>query len=453
MEDQAWKGVWFLPLSPFRSTIAVLRQPAGPFADTISTLQLLDDFALLLPPSNAFPYIDLGLMAFRKGPAFESFHESLKRVLPFGSVEVAVDLVARTMDSSHVQVGLLPLHEGLPAQAFSDHSMAHNQDYYDRIDRLEQRLQGTSYGVSFFGYSTDAARLVRYLERVEKTAWGLKMFNPRIKVALFTNQENFVAGPPFDHIVRMANVDIKPACCKRNETWNILARVQYHKHSPFDFTVQIDSDRVIYDDISDLFELLADGWDLLGVSGGDLPNMDLGVLGYKKSPKVGTLLSAWVEKMKELKHEGIDDQYSFTRVRETVPGLKVGFLSPNWQMKYTPPKPLSHHSCNMGILSLCNVTYTMPINGPVKIAAGSYETLENLITRAHELNQNSDITRMYVHDLLDKRYIQVLSQAECDKVTRKQCTHPEFDWDLPMYDVLNITQAQGRFPGVKWKVD
>jgi hypothetical protein len=50
----------------------------------------------------------------------------------------------------------------------------------------------------------------------EKQLGGFKMFNLRIKGALFTNQENFVAAPPFDHIMRMANADINPA--ERNET-------------------------------------------------------------------------------------------------------------------------------------------------------------------------------------------------------------------------------------------
>jgi hypothetical protein len=293
-------------------------------------------------------------------------------------------------------------------QSYEAHTFFHHQAYHASLQRLEQRLQGRSYGVSFFGYSTDPTRLVRYIKDVEKTAWSLKMFNPRTKAVLFTNQ-GMAPRPPFDDVVQMQDEDIRPACCKRNETWNILARVQYHQHSPYDLTVQIDSDRAIYDDIGPLFELLAGEWDVLGVSGGNLPDVDLGVLGYEKNEKVQDLLSAWAAKMKQLKHEGVDDQFSFTRVRDTILGLRMGFLHPIWPMKYAPSKALSHALCNQRVLAVCNVTYTMVMNGPVKIEATGYKSLDGLIARASFLNKGADVPRMYIQYLLHGVNLQVTS--------------------------------------------
>jgi hypothetical protein len=448
---EVWNNKWsLLSFSPFQRTLAVLGHPATTCLNaSLGQLVLfLDDLDMLLPPSDTFPYIGLDFVVFRKGPRFQAFVNQVNKVLPLGSADIAVDLVARTLDSSSIHIGVVhACSRGAAPTPYHVHSASHHQAYHARLDRLHDQLQGRSYGVSFFGYSTDPARLTRYIKDVEKTAWGLKMFNPRIKAVLFTNQD-MAPMAPFDNVVRMRDEDIKPACCKRNESWNILARVQYHKHSPYDLTVQIDSDRVVYDDITHIFELLAGNWDVLGVSGGNLPDADLGVLGYKKGPKVLALLSAWAEKMKEFKHEGVDDQFSFTRVRNRIPGLEMGFLNPSWQMKYSPPKPLSHAVCNQHVMSVCNVTYTMVINGPVKIAAGSYTSLDALHARAHELNRDADVPRMYIRDMLENKYIQVLSQDECDTATRGQCKHPELDWEIPANDVLNSTQIRIRFPSV-----
>ena len=452
---QAWGKAWpLLPFSPFQRTLAVLGDPAVISAHLNSSLLLsfLEDFDILIPPSNEFPHVTLDFVAFSRGSRFQTFFNTVDKVLSLGSVDIVVDLVARVLKSSSAHIGVTHPHpEDATPISYHLYSASHHQAYEDRLDRLHQQLQGRSYGASFFGYSTDPARLARYLKDVEKTAWGLKMFNPRIKTVLFTNQV-MDPTPPFDDVVRMLDEDIKPACCKRNESWNILARVQYHQHSPYDLTVMIDSDRVVYDDISHIFELLAGKWDVLGVSGGNLPTVDLGVLGYKKGNRMLALFSAWAEKIKAMKHEGVDDQFSFRQVYRDIPGLEMGFLNPSWQMKYGPPKSLSHVVCNQQIMSVCNVTFTMIVNGPVKIAAGSYTSLNSLLARAHELNRDADTPRMYVRDLLRNKYIRVLSQEECDTATRGQCDHPEIDWSASGDDVLSSTQVRKKFPKVQWNV-
>jgi hypothetical protein len=336
---------------------------------------------------------------------------------------------------------------------FGEHSTQHRVEVA-RIDALHSRLEtlNLSCGVSYFGYSTDPERLVRYIAEVEKSAWGLKLFNPRTRVALFTNLP-MTPRPPFDDIVHMNDDDIKPVCCKRNASWNILARVEHHWQSPYNLTVQIDSDRVVHGDISPLFEWLADDYDVLGVSGGNLPDMDLGVFGLRKNERTEALLQAWVTKMKRLGHEGVDDQYSFTRVRDRIPGLRVGFLNPRWQMKYAPPRPFSHALCNNRHLSVCNVTHTLVMQGDVMIAAGSYTSLDKLISSTQSLNRKrSHSARVVVHDLVTDRYKEAATYEECVELTRNQCEHPELDWLLPDYDILNLTEIKNRYPTLNWDV-
>lgn len=335
---------------------------------------------------------------------------------------------------------------------YDDYMRFHRKDFYESQQRLKAQLRGFSYGVSYFGYSPDQQRVQRYISEIEKSAWGLKMFNPSVRVALFTNKP-MQPYPPFDDIVPMNDTDIGPVCCKRGEAWNILARVQYHLYSPYDITVQIDSDRVVYGDISHLFELLAsDKWDILGVSGGHLPTVDLGVFGMKKSVGFTALISAWVAKMREFKHEGVDDQYSFARVFNTIPNLRMGFLNPTWQLVYRPSGDQNGLMCLGTSLEVCNMTLSLVMAGPIMIGPGTLTTLDNQLSYRRELNKHMNTKRVFIRNLLDDSYFQATSKEDCDRLTRGQCNHSELDWNSPRYDVLDINQMKERFPRVDWNV-
>lgn len=534
-----------LSYSPFIRTL-VMPINTTTCADLMPVCSMLDHHDILVAPFLEAPYIDpTSTIAFRAGQGFNAFLDTLERILPFASDQVAVDLAMRTLDYDSIKVGVLPgnwrlrlFHHSYGSDAtfysfplsgdpvyaiegcgrkdlctwinghplssnrdggrilvmngtllskhnlldqaqcnlslsadicdqegmsqiaanepvsFWSHSIQHQREFeHTRALRSKLAAQGLSYGVSYFGYSTDPDRLVRYIAEVEKAAWSFKLYNPQTRIALFTNQP-MLPRPPFNDIVHMKDKDIKPVCCKRNESWNILARVQYHGQSPYNMTVQIDSDRVVHGDVSPIFEWLAADYDLLGVSGGGLPDVDLGVFGLRKNERTEALLEAWVAKMKQLGHEGVDDQFSFTRVRNSIPGLRMGFLNPRWQMKYTPPKPFSHALCNSRKLDICNVTHTLVMRGDVVIGTGSYLNLDQLISRTRTLNrEETRAARVFVHDLLTEKYVEAGTRDACMQLTRNQCDHPELDWDLDDYDVLNSGEVSRRYPNVDWRVN
>jgi hypothetical protein len=247
-------------------------------------------------------------------------------------------------------------------------------------------------------------------------------------------------APPFDDVVHIDDADITSTCCRRGESWNILTRVQYHKRSPYALTLQVDSDRVVCGDVSRLFELLeVGGWDFLSTSAGLLPVMDHGVIGMRHGPPLTALLTAWADKMVELGHEGRDEQTALALVRGTIPGLRTGFLAPSWQMKYAPAGGAGNEACAAAGLAACNMTHSLVMHGPVRIAAAELPTMEAQSSLCGWLNAEPARPRVFVADLLRARsYAVAHTPRECDALTRGQCGHPEVRWEPLPAEVLPV---------------
>jgi hypothetical protein len=109
--------------------------------------------------------------------------------------------------------------------------------------------------------------------------------------------------------------------------------------SPYLYTIQLDSDRTVYGDISPIFRLLQ-YYDLLGVSAGILPAFDNGVMAWAKRPMIDTSWERWKE---ELSKTGptLNDQPPLARAFDALPGIRVGALSPIYQGKFIPAQASS----------------------------------------------------------------------------------------------------------------
>ena len=304
---------------------------------------------------------------------------------------------------------------------------------------LADRLKGLSHGVVYFGYSLTPARVKRYVEEIEVAAWGVKRHNPDLNIALLTNDRSFTLRPPFSHVIYIADEDITLTGSRDGSSWNLYTRTLYLHQSPFDLSVQIDSDRIVCTDLTPLFEMLLE-YDFIGNSGGVLPTMDNGVMGWRKGPKWNALHEAWCKKMKEMKMEDIDDQEPLTRVRYSVPGLKMGITNPTWQLRYAPAL--------RGDRKKSEITHTLLMKGPVHIYSAAGGTLiEEQDGICHWANAEADRPRVFVNDRKKGGFQIVFSAEECDATTgqRGMCNHPELDWSKPYPEVMPVDEYLKRY--------
>ena len=292
------------------------------------------------------------------------------------------------------------------------------------------RYGDLSAGVAFFGYSTDYNRTLRYVAAIRQSAWSVKTKNPSLPIALFTNID-LAPSPPFSHVVRIADGDVElpPRVDRRGGGWNILTRVRYHDRSPFNLTVQIDSDRIVCGSLAPLFEHLASGWDFLSTSAGSFPLMDHGVIAMRAGPRLIILLHAWARRIIERGDEGRDEQQALVDVRDKIPGLKIGFAPPTWQAKYTPANNMGGEECLADTShSRCSIMHTLVLHGYIHIYSADPTTLDGSDGICRWANTAAPRPRVFVHDKLSGEYVTVFSKEECDRVTRNQCNHSELNW-------------------------
>ena len=289
---------------------------------------------------------------------------------------------------------------------------------------------GLSYGVTFFGYSSNAAKVHGYIAEIEAAAWGVKRYNPGLSIALFTNAP-LLPRPPFDHVVRIADADTvpPPSLHRRGSGWNILTRVRYHARSPYNLSLQMDTDRLACRDLSRVFHLLADGWDFLSTSAGSLPTMDHGVIGMRKSPALLALLQMWGDRMVERHDEGRDEQAALVDVRDKVPGLRMGFLSPSWQAKYYPANNTAGEKC-VSDRSLCRYQHTLVVEpGLPFLWSGGTTSLAGQEGTCAFLSTGVDRKRLYLWDAEGNiSHRAVFSSDECNAITGNLCHHTELFW-------------------------
>jgi hypothetical protein len=272
-----------------------------------------------------------------------------------------------------------------------------------------------SRGVVYFGYHQDANRSLQYVDAIGRSAKKLSEFNYGLQISIITNavispQQLALLG--ISSIIHIEEEHVHPG----RQWWT---RILYLNATPYDYTLAIDSDRIVCDDISAVFAHL-ESYDILGVSAGILPALDNGVLAFKKGPKFNQLISTWMDYQMKIGQFG-NDQPALGKAIDRLPLLVSGVLPPTWQAKFIPAQGQKWGAGT-------NASRTLVLHGSVKIVALD-ECPEIMVPAAKG-------PRVIALDVLQTpQYKCVYSQAECDAFLRGRCSHPELDWAFD-FDVM-----------------
>jgi hypothetical protein len=99
---------------------------------------------------------------------------------------------------------------------------------------------------------------------------------------------------------------------------------------------------------------------------------------------------------------------------ESLPGLRVGALSPSFQAKLIPAEGK--------LWGQARASRTLVLRGEVKIVAEPQEYCDLM-------NQNVSQPRMFVKDF-DGVHRLAFSQDECNRYLSNNCAFKEVDWEL-----------------------
>lgn len=314
-------------------------------------------------------------------------------------------------------------------------------------DTFRTMMGNSTYGVTYFGYSTDPSRVARYTAEIEAAAWGLKLHNPWLPVCLFTNAQ-IDPYPPFDHVVKIADDDVRPPPMleRRGSGWNILTRVRYHVRSPYEFTLQIDSDRIVCSQLTPIYQLLRNGWDFVSTSSGSMPTLDHGVIGMHHSPELHQLIRNWGNRMVERHDEGRDEQRALFDVRASVPGIRVGVMDPVWQIKFMPANHLGGEVCASN-KSACPFLHTLVANGKIHIYTTDAEGLDDQHGVCKFINAASDRPRLVTYNTNRGIFDFAFDKRECETKMPGFCKHREIRWE-PYPQVTAWDEYVLRYSGI-----
>ena len=159
----------------------------------------------------------------------------------------------------------------------------------------------------------------KYIQEALNSATSLKKHMPDISITLFCDKK--IDSELFDNIIEI-----------KNPEYGFIDKIKYIGKSSYDYTLFLDTDTYICDDISELFDLL-DKFDIAAAhdcqkstfAKNDLPKsfaeFNTGVLLFKKSQKVKKFLIDWgkiherksLENKNDINPKGKDlaDQHSF----------------------------------------------------------------------------------------------------------------------------------------------
>lgn len=270
-----------------------------------------------------------------------------------------------------------------------------------------------SRGVVYFGYHQDADRTMQYVETISRSAKKLYETNAGMNISVITNaaiSPQQWAALGFSSVVHIKEEHVYPG----RQWWT---RILYLNATPYDYTLAIDSDRVVCADISAVFTYL-ESYDILGVSAGVLPAFDNGVLAYKKGAKFNQLISTWIHYQEKTGQFG-NDQPSLGKAIDRLPMLTSGVLPPTWQAKFIPAQGQTWRGTN--------ASRTLVLHGSVKIVAGG---------ACSEIMKEDEAPRVIAHDIFQTpQFKRVHSEAECHAFLAGRCSHPELDWEFD-FDVM-----------------
>ena len=298
-----------------------------------------------------------------------------------------------------------------------------------------------SYGVQFtrrrgaiyFAYHQNFSRAMVFLYNAAASAKSLKKFHPNLHITLFSNlniSRSDLNGYGFDGQI----VIPIPAIIER-QWWT---RLTYLNHTPYEFTLSIDSDRFVCNDISEGFNILMYGhrgksYDLLEVSAGILPSFDNGVMFFRKGRKFNHLIQTWMRFQTAWNKYG-DDQGCLAHALEfiatrndsawaTLGPFNVGVLPPRWQVKHIPVVGQ--------VWGNSTVMRTLVISGDVKIIAGSsscekFSPLNDTKRRIYSLHRDAESSK-------NVTIAAFYSQEDCNRHLQNRCPFSEIDWTSPNY--------------------
>jgi hypothetical protein len=279
-------------------------------------------------------------------------------------------------------------------------------------------------GALYFAYNQDPDRAAGYVAAVAKSAASLKRHDQSIPVAVLTNAKD-LAGlheqhySVIDYFLPIQDKDIvQGRAAKQGRQW--WTRTLYLNHTPFDVTLQLDSDRSVCSSVKHLRTLIR-GYDMLHVSVGVLPIFDNGVMVYRNNAKFQAMHRRWLEGMERDAKVG-DDQPALIRALDDVSdeiGFKSGVLPPIFQVKLAPAVGEQWGSSS--------ASHSLVLNGDVKIVAGT-ETQCDLPAR------NASRPRVVVTNINQSSL--VFSQNECNDFMGGRCRTKEMDWE-GTFDVMS----------------
>ncbi len=160
----------------------------------------------------------------------------------------------------------------------------------------------------------------KYVDEALVSAASLKRHMPNLPVTLFTNE--LVDSDLFDNIIKIDN-----------PKFGSEDKVRYINESSYDYTLFLDTDTYICDDISELFDLL-NRFDMAiahvtmkresNIKG--IPKsfvvLDTGIILFKKSSKVRDLFSNWLKLYLRDKKRGHMNLPNIILIKEWIESLK-----------------------------------------------------------------------------------------------------------------------------------
>jgi len=212
-----------------------------------------------------------------------------------------------------------------------------------------------------------------------RSAASLKDKSPGMSATIFSTEE--IKSPLFDKIIPIEKEDL-------SDKGPYLEKVKHMYSSPYEHTLFLDSDTFVCGDISELFVLL-EKFDVAAAhaelrqsyevkwSPQCFPDLNTGVILFKKSPAVLAAFSEWFALYKEYvkKIEGIHicDQAAFREVLYKN-NLKIAILTPEYN---------------------CRFIYPVYVDNEVKILHGRHPDLARV---AREINKKTDM-RIFLSDI------------------------------------------------------
>ena len=283
------------------------------------------------------------------------------------------------------------------------------------------------------GYHPNATKAFSYLQSIYGAVRSLKRFNPNVPVTVFSNANvtrQQLLAHNVDSLYLLNDVPISPT---GREWWT---RMKHLNHSPYDFTLQIDSDRTVCGDISPIFRYLRE-YDILQSSAGVLPSFDNGVIAYRKGDGFNRVMELWEHYQTRDGNKWYgSDQFTFAKAIHKMKNIiSCGELPPEWHAKVMPILKKGKNEWLTNRFFISRV-----LTSEVKITTGSREHKCLILN-----GKNPNLRRVLVYDGKNNKDKIFYSRDECENyfmdlaqndkeedialIAKNRCFHHEVMWN------------------------